>query len=64
MAMQRAAIDACNRTLMNEAYFIEKSGLAYTAKMILKTESTDTAQLYALIGADEAMHLAWIEGAR
>ncbi len=61
MAMQRAAIDACNRTLMNEAYFIEKSGLAYTAKMILKTESTDTAQLYALIGADEAMHLAWIE---
>jgi hypothetical protein len=60
-AMQRAAIEACNRTLMNEAYFIEKSGLAYIAKMILKTESTDTAQLYALIGADEAMHLAWIE---
>ena len=59
--LQQAAIKACNRTLMNEAYFIEKSGLAYVAKMILKTESTDTAQLYALIGADEAMHLAWIE---
>ncbi|MDD5322057.1 MAG: hypothetical protein PHD43_15890 [Methylococcales bacterium] len=60
-AKQHAAILACNRTLMNEAYFIEKSGLAYTAKMVLMAESTDVAQLYALIGADEATHLAWIE---
>lgn len=29
--------------------------------MVLLAESTDTAQLYALIGADEATHLAWIE---
>jgi hypothetical protein len=48
---QQEVLAACNRTLLNEAYFIEKSGLAYT----------DTAQLYALIGADEARHLAWLE---
>lgn len=59
--LQRAALEACNRTILNEAYFIEKSGLAYTAKMVLLAESTDIAQLYALIGADEARHLAWLE---
>jgi rubrerythrin len=55
------ALAACNRTIMNEAYFIEKSGLAYCAKMILLAETTDVAQLYAHIAADEATHLAWIE---
>jgi len=59
--LQREALLACNRVVMNEAYFIEKSGLAYTAKMMLLAESTDIAQLYALISADEATHLAWIE---
>ena len=52
---------ACNRSIMNEAYFIEKSGLAYCAKMMLLAENTDTSQLFAHIAADEATHLAWIE---
>ncbi len=51
----------CNQSLLTEAYFIEKSGLAYSAKMVLTAISTDEAQLFALIGADEAKHLAWIE---
>ncbi|TAL38450.1 MAG: ferritin-like domain-containing protein [Alphaproteobacteria bacterium] len=59
--VQEAALAACARGLLNEAYFIEKSGLAYSAKMVLLAPSTDVAQLYALIGADEARHLAWIE---
>jgi hypothetical protein len=59
--MQRAALSLLGRGLLNEAYFIEKSGLAYTAKMVLLAPDTDVAQLYALIGADEATHLAWIE---
>lgn len=59
--IQRKVLDACNRTILNEAYFIEKSGLAYSAKMVLLAESTDIAQLYAFIGADEARHLAWLE---
>jgi hypothetical protein len=60
-AQQKSLLAACNRTLLNEAYFIEKSGLAYTAKMSLLSNNTDSAQLYALIGADEARHLAWLE---
>jgi hypothetical protein len=60
-AGKSAVLHECNRALINEAYFIEKSGLAYTAKMVLLAENTDIAQLYALIGADEAKHLAWIE---
>ncbi len=58
---QRAALVACTRGLLNEAYFIEKSGLSYSAKMVLAAPSTDVAQLYAFIGADEARHLAWLE---
>lgn len=58
---QHHLLAACNRLLINEAYFIEKSGLAYTAKMTLLAESTDIAQLYSLISADEARHLAYIE---
>jgi len=58
---QQSVLQACSRMLLNEAYFIEKSGLAYCAKMVLLAETTDTAQLYAIIGADEAKHLAWIE---
>lgn len=54
-------LSKCNQSLLTEAYFIEKSGLAYSAKMILTAEGTDEAQLFALIGADEARHLAWIE---
>src|SRR5438105_3559712 len=60
-AMQQAVVAACNRELIKEAYFIEKSGLAFSAKMVLLSETTDVAQLYSLIGADEAKHLAWIE---
>ena len=59
--IQNNILYACNRTILNEAYFIEKSGLAYSAKMVLLAESTDVAQLYAFIGADEARHLAWLE---
>jgi hypothetical protein len=58
---KRSVLQRCNNSLLNEAYFIEKSGLAFCAKMILSSETTDGAQLYALIAADEAKHLAWVE---
>jgi hypothetical protein len=50
----------CSHDLLHEAYFIEKSGLAYCAKMVLLAETTEVAQAYSLIGADEATHLQWI----
>ncbi len=58
---QNEVLARCNQSLLTEAYFIEKSGLAYSAKMVLTARNTDEAQLFALIGADEAKHLAWIE---
>jgi hypothetical protein len=58
---QAKVLSECNQSLLREAYFIEKSGLAYSAKMILMAKDTDEAQLFAFIGADEAKHLAWIE---
>jgi rubrerythrin len=57
----KAAIRAaCAHGVLDEAYFIEKSGLAYCARMLLLAEDTETRQAFALMGADEAAHLAWI----
>lgn len=56
---QRTAImDRCCRGLLEEAYFIEKAGIAFAAKMILSSETTEERMLYGLFGADEATHLA------
>ncbi|MEQ1843862.1 MAG: ferritin-like domain-containing protein, partial [Verrucomicrobiales bacterium] len=57
---QKEVLAGCARGLLNEAYFIEKSGAAYCAKMILLAESTEVRQVYSLIAADEASHLQWI----
>jgi hypothetical protein len=51
---------ACAGSVLEEAYFIEKSGLAYCARMLLLAEETGTRQAFALMGADEAAHLAWV----
>ena len=58
--LQRKILDGCARTMLNEAYFIEKSGLAYCAKMILLADSAQVEQVYGLIAADEASHLQWV----
>jgi hypothetical protein len=50
----------CSNHLLREAYFIEKLGITYCAKMVLLSDTTETAQAYSLIGADEATHLQWI----
>lgn len=57
---RRAMLALCARDVLEEAYFIEKSGLAYTGKMILVSETTEERMLYALFGADEATHLSAI----
>lgn len=57
---RRAILALCARSTLEEAYFIEKSGLAFTGKMILLSETTEERMLYALFGADEASHLSAI----
>jgi len=57
---RRAILDDCGRALLEEAYFIEKCGIGYAAKMVLLAETSSERQLYGLIAGDEAAHLAAI----
>ena len=59
-ARRRAIRVNCARTVLREAYFVEKSGLAYCARMLLEAETTDSRQTFAQMAGDEATHLAWI----
>lgn len=60
---QREILSRCGRSVLEEAYFIEKSGMYFAAKMMLLSESVDERMLYGMFAADEATHLGWIAGA-
>ncbi|MFZ4120227.1 MAG: hypothetical protein ACOYKM_01070 [Caulobacterales bacterium] len=51
---------ACAAGVIEEAYFIEKAGLAYGARMLLAAQTTQERQMFALLTGDEATHLAWL----
>lgn len=53
-------LTACSRSVFAEAYYIEKSGMYFAAKMDLLAETTDERMLYSLFGADEAAHFNWV----
>jgi hypothetical protein len=59
---QRQILQITNRQLLEEAYFVEKAGMGYMAKMVLLAESIEERMLYSLFSADEAMHLSQIRG--
>lgn len=50
----------CGRSLMAEAYFIEKFGMYFAAKMAISSESDEERMLYSLFASDEAVHFNWI----
>ncbi len=50
-----------NRGRLEEAYHIEKAGVSYGAKMVIKSSTYEERQLYALFTADEARHLNIME---
>lgn len=54
---QQALVHDASTSLLHEAYFIEKLGLAFGAKMLLLSATTEERMLYALFCADEARHL-------
>lgn len=60
---QREILGACARGKLLEAYFIEKAGVSYAAKMTLLAETADERTLYALFCAEEAAHLDAIRAA-
>jgi hypothetical protein len=59
---QRQILQITNRQLLEEAYFVEKAGMGYMAKMVLMAESIEERMLYSLFSADEAIHLSQIRG--
>jgi hypothetical protein len=60
LSQQNAILQICNRNLLEEAYFVEKAGMGYMAKMVLLAETLEERMLYALFSADEARHLSQI----
>jgi hypothetical protein len=56
-AEQFAILQLTNRSLLEEAYFIEKAGVGYMAKMVLLAETIEERMLYGLFTADETIHL-------
>ncbi len=59
-AEQESILQFCNHGIIEEAYFIEKAGVGYMAKMILLAETTEERMLYGLFAADEVAHLSKI----
>jgi rubrerythrin len=57
---QRAIAQIASQGLLAEAYFVEKAGMGYMAKMLLLAETLEERMLYSLFAAEEATHLAQI----
>lgn len=58
---QRAILADCNHQILEEAYSIEKAGMAYAAKMSLLADSLEERMIYSLFAADEATHFHGIQ---
>lgn len=61
--VQRAIRADCARGTLMEAYFIEKAGISYAAKMVLLAQTAEERTLYALFCAEEAAHLDAVRAA-
>ncbi|WP_198920773.1 hypothetical protein, partial [Anaplasma marginale] len=57
---QKDILKLASGGLLEEAYFIEKAGMGYMAKMVMLSETTEERMLYSLFCADETTHLAKI----
>ena len=57
---QRNIVEACSVDVLQEAFFIEESGMAYASKMALLSETREERMLYNLFAADEATHFHWV----
>jgi rubrerythrin len=55
---RRRVLVACATDVLTEAFFVEKLGIGFAAKMVLLAETADERVVYALMGADEARHMA------
>lgn len=58
---QNKVLSRCATSRLEEAYHIEKCGMAFTAKMTLLSDTIEERKLYSLFSSDEARHLSYIE---
>ncbi len=57
---QLAVLEGCAAGLLAESLRIERCGIDYCARMTLSAEGDDERRMFALIGADEALHASWL----
>ena len=57
---QGRILRSLNQGLVEESFYIEKSGMTYTSKMSLLAELNDERSLYNMLAADEAVHFQMI----
>ncbi len=57
---QEKILNMISQSLLEEAYFIEKAGIAFAAKMCLLSETTQEREMYAHFAHQEANHLSMI----
>lgn len=55
---QFAILKLASQSLLEEAYFIEKAGVGYMAKMVLLADTLEERMLYGMFTADETTHLS------
>jgi rubrerythrin len=55
-AQKSEVLKLCSTALLEEAYYIEKGGMYYTAKMGLMAESTEERMIFNLFSAEETSH--------
>lgn len=58
---KESVLESLSRARLEEAYHIEKCGIAFGAKMILSSNSFEERKLYAHFTSEESEHLAMIE---
>lgn len=50
----------CSHNLLLESYFIEQTGISYSAKLTLLAPTLEEKQMFSFIASDEATHLNWL----
>lgn len=58
--VRQRVLDDCARALLAESWRIERCGVQYCARMTLAAEGDVERRMFALIGADEALHASWL----
>lgn len=58
---QEEVLRLLSKDLLDEAYFVEKAGIVYSAKMALLSKTIEEQELYAHFTHQEACHLEMLE---